>query len=101
MRPDPGRALQEAVIASMTAVDRTGTVADLRANGRWAVWRQVDAAGLEDPVEIAEFVLRRLYPNERDGWYVDVLDQLRSARDAGGWSGFARPESSRPVRRSR
>ena len=78
----------------MSSVDRTGVVATLRANGQWAVWRQVDAAGLQDPVEVAEFVLRRLYPNERASWYTDVLDQLRAARAAGTWSGFARPGPS-------
>jgi hypothetical protein len=91
MRPDPGRALQESVIASMPSVERTSVVATLRANGRWAIWHQVDAAGLEDPIEIAEFVLRRLYPNERARWYTEVLEQLRAAHAAGTWTGFARP----------
>lgn len=92
MRPDPGRAIQESVIASMSANDRTAVTAALRVNGRWAVWRQVDAAGLSDPVEIAEFVLRRLYPEQRDAWFAEVLGQLRAAHAAGTWTGFQRPD---------
>jgi hypothetical protein len=91
MRPDPGRALQESVIASMPSVERTSVVATLRENGRWAIWRQLDAAGLEDPIEVAEFVLRRLYPNESAAWFESVLEQLRAARAAGTWTGFERP----------
>ena len=85
--------MQESIIASMSASERTAVAAELRANGRWAVWRQVDAAGIHDPVEVAEFVLRRLYPEEREGWFREILDQLRAARAAGTWTGFARPDS--------
>lgn len=92
MRPDPGRAAQEAVLASMTSTERTDRMAQLRLNGRWSVWQQVDAAGLTEPVEVAEFVLRRLYPEQSEGWFADVLGQLRALRDAGTWAGFERPE---------
>ena len=92
MRPDPGRAIQESVIAAMSAYDRTAVTAELRANGRWAVWRQVDSAGISDPIVIAEFVLRRLYPEQREAWFAEVLGQLRAARAAGTWSGFQRPD---------
>lgn len=94
MRPDPGRAIQESVIASMSSYDRTAVTAELRANGRWAVWRQVDAAGISDPVEVAEFVLRRLYPEQPEAWFTEVLGQLRSAQSAGTWTGFQRPGPS-------
>lgn len=92
MRPDPGRALQESVIASMTSVDRTAAVANLRANGRWAAWQQVDAAGIEDPVEIAAFLLHRLYPDLPAASLEQILEQLRAAFAAGTWNGFARPD---------
>lgn len=92
MRPDPGRAIQESVIASMSSYDRTAVAAELRANGRWAVWRQVDAAGISNPVEVAEFVLRRLYPEQREAWFAEVLGQLRAALAAGTWTGFRRPD---------
>lgn len=94
MRPDPGRALQESVIASMTTSDRTARMTLLRANGHWSVWRQVDESGLSDPVEVAEFVLRRLYPEQKERWFGEVLGQLRLAQAAGTWSGFQRPTSN-------
>ncbi len=92
MRPDPGRMAQEAALASMASLERTAQMAELRRNGLWAVWQQVDAAGIADPVEQAEFVLRRLYPEESDAWLARILDQLRAAHAAGTWSGFRRPD---------
>lgn len=78
----------------MSVSDRTARMAELRANGRWAVWQQVDAAAISDPVEVAEFVLRRLYPEQREEWFAEVLGQLQAARAAGTWSGFHRPAST-------
>ena len=69
----------------------------LRANGHWTVWRQVDEAGLTDPVEVAEFVLRRLYPEQTEAWFGEVLGQLRLARVAGTWGGFRRPPARPPA----
>jgi hypothetical protein len=91
MRPDPGRAAQDAVLASMTSLERTARMVELRRNGLWAAWQQVDAAGVADPVEQAEFLLRRLYPEESEAWLALVLDQLRAAHAAGTWDGFRRP----------
>jgi len=84
--------VQEAVLASMTTMERTSRMAQLRANGRWLVWRQVDSAGIDDPIEAAEFVLRRLYPEASAGWLAQILEQLRVARAAGSWNGFSRPD---------
>lgn len=92
MRPDPGRQIQEALIASMSAVERTHLMARLRDNGRWLVWQQVDAAGIGDPVEQADFILRRLYPEMPGAWFEDVVGQLRARHAAGRWSGFRRPD---------
>ena len=96
MRPDPGLALQEATLASMTTMERTTRMSELRANGRWLVWRQVDAAGIDDPIEVAEFVLGRLYPEAPAGWFAEIVKQLREARAAGTWNGFSRPDTEQP-----
>ena len=92
MRFDPGRPLQEAVIAAMSPVDRTDRMARLRENGRWLVWQQADAAGISDPVEQADFILRRLYPEMPEAWFEDIVGQLRELHAAGRWSGFRRPD---------
>jgi hypothetical protein len=96
VRPDPGRPAQEAVIAAMTSIERTARMEQLRANGRWLVWRQVDAAGIVDPIEVAAFVLRRLYPDASAELLDQILEQLGSARAAGTWNGFARPDPENP-----
>ena len=67
-------------------------MAELRANGRWLVWRQVDAAGIDDPVEAAEFILRRIYPELSAQRLTEIMGQLRAAGAAGTWNGFARPD---------
>ena len=77
----------------MSETDRTARMAELRANGHWAVWQQVEAAGISDPVEVAEFVLRRLYPGQREAWFSEVLGQLRAAHAAGTWHGFRRADA--------
>lgn len=43
-----------------------------------------------EPVEQAEFLLRRLYPEESESWFLGVIDRLRAARAAGTWNGFQR-----------
>ena len=92
MPPDPGRTAQDAVLASMTSLERTARMAQLRRNGLWAVWQQADAAGVTEPLAQAEFLLRRLYPEESEAWFAVVLDQLRAAHAAGEWTGFRRPD---------
>lgn len=77
-------------MAAMTTVERTSRMAELRANGRWQVWRQVDEAGIDDPIEAAEFILRRFYPEASAEWLAQILAQLRAARAAGTWDGFSR-----------
>lgn len=71
--------------------DRVAWLAEMRAAGMRSVWDQVDRAGIVEPLEIAEFLLRRLYPELRGPSLDDVLAQLRAARAAGTWSGFERP----------
>lgn len=91
MRPDPGRQHQEALIRSMPPAERTGRMARLRENGVWLAWQQADAAGLSDPVEQADFILRRLYPEMPEAWFDDIVGQLRALHAAGRWNGFRRP----------
>ena len=91
VRPDPGLAAQEAVLASMTSLERTSRMAELRRTGRWSLWQQVDSAGMTDPVAVAEFMLRRLYPEMSESWFETILAQLRAAHAAGTWTGFVRP----------
>lgn len=76
----------------MTSLERTARMVELRRDGLWAVWQQVDAAGIADPIEQAEFLLRRLYPEESAAWLISVLDQLRAAHAGGTWSGLLRPD---------
>lgn len=92
MRPDPGRDAQESVIAGMPPADRVRIGADLRAKGMLLVWQQVDAAGIDNPVEQADFVLRRLYPEMPEAWFRDVVSKLAAKHVAGEWQGFERPE---------
>jgi hypothetical protein len=58
-----------------------------------SVWQQLDDAAIADPVDQADFLLRRLYPDESEAWFAAVLDQLRAAHAAGTWSGFRRPDA--------
>lgn len=91
MRPDPGRNAQEALIAAMSPASRSRIGIGLRERGLQIVWRQVDAAGITDPVEQAEFLLRRLYPEMPESWFRDVVAKLAAMHAAGTWHGFQRP----------
>jgi len=59
--------------------------------GLRTVWQQVDAAGIDNPVEQADFILRRLYPEMPESWFVDVVAKLCAKHVAGEWHGFQRP----------
>jgi hypothetical protein len=101
MRADPGRDLQEAVIARMSLAERQAVRLRLAARGRDLAWRQADAAGPMTTLEEAEFLLRRLYPSMLDPALREILDQLAAAEGRGEWDGFRRPEdrSSKPADR--
>jgi hypothetical protein len=92
VRPDPGRnALLEQVARS--SVDaRVAWLATMRDAGIRSAWQQVDRAGLSDPLEVAEFLLRRLFPNQSEAWLAATLTTLRTESEAGRWSGFVRPK---------
>lgn len=91
MRPDPGRALQEAVIARMDAQARGRERLRLSERGRLLAWAQADAAGPTSELEQAEFLLRRLHPELPEVSMGQLLDQLAAAQVAGTWHGFERP----------
>jgi len=91
MRPDPGRVKQESLIASMSSLERTRQTALLRERGMWMAWQQVDQNALDDPLQQAEFILRRLYPEMPEVWFQDVLAKLAAKHAAGEWNGFERP----------
>jgi hypothetical protein len=95
MRPDPGREVQERLVAVMSTRERTAVTSMLRRRGLWTLWQQVDGSGISDPVERAEFILRRLYPEMPEEWFVDVLGKLAALHAAGKWHGFQRPSALR------
>ena len=92
VRPDPGRGDLLDQIAQSSVDDRVAWLATMREAGIRSAWQQVDRAGLSDPLQIAEFLLRRLYPNQPEAWIATLLAKLRSEYEAGAWSGFARPD---------
>jgi hypothetical protein len=92
MRPDPGRAIQEAIIARMGMEERQAVRVRLASRGRSMAWRQSDAAGPMTELERAEFLLRRLYPTLPEAALRQVIDQLAEAQARGEWGGFRRPD---------
>jgi len=83
MRTDPGRELQEAVIATMDAGAREA--------------ERTRLMGPMTELERAEFLLRRLHPTLPEASLQQILSQLAEAEVAGTWHGFRRPEPL-PVR---
>jgi len=92
MHLEPGRAELDARVAAASVEERVEWVAAMRLAGLRIVWQQADAAGISDPVEQADFILRRLYPEMPDAWFDDVVGQLRALHAAGRWGGFRRPD---------
>ena len=91
MRPEPGGSDLRAQIAASSVDERVAWLAEMREAGKRSAWQQVDRAGITAPLEVAEFLLRRLYPAQSDVWFERVVAQLRAAEAAGAWTGFDRP----------
>ena len=91
MRPDPGREMQESVIARMSVEQRQGVRVRLAERARLLAWQQADAAGPMTELERAQFLLRRLYPSMPEAALQQVLEQLAAAEARGAWDGFRRP----------
>lgn len=98
MRPDPGRSDLVARIAESSVDERVTWLAEMREAGQRSAWQQVDRAGITAPLEVAEFLLKRLYGAESEAWLERVLGELRAAEAAGAWTGFARPGPRSPGR---
>jgi len=90
-RPDPGLALQEAIIRRMDGEARGRVRQRLAARGRLLAWRQSDEAGPMTELARAEFLLRRLYPGMAEVALQQILAQLAAREAAGEWHGFQRP----------
>ena len=59
------------------------------------VWAQADRAGAMTEIELARFLLRRLYP-DLEGERLDaIMTRLEAEWHAGTWNGFVRPEVAR------
>jgi hypothetical protein len=91
MRPDPGLALQELVVAGMSSQARGEERLRLAARGRLLAWQQVDAMSPASELERAELLLKRLYPTLPERSLQQMLVQLAEAEAAGAWHGFQRP----------
>ena len=94
MRPDPGRALQESVIAQMSVEQRQGVRVRLAERGRLLAWRQAAAAGPMTELERAQSLLRRLYPSMPEAALRQVLEPLAAAEARGTWHGFRAPDTA-------
>ena len=91
MQIDPGQLQLDARIAQSGAEERAAWAAERRLTGMRIVWQQADEAGVTDPVEQADFLLRRLYPEMPESWFRDVVAKLAALHAAGTWHGFERP----------
>jgi hypothetical protein len=79
------------MVAGASIDQRVAWNEERRALGQRLVWQQLDAAALADPLEQADFLLRRLYPEMPERWFKDVMAKLAAKHAAGEWHGFSRP----------
>lgn len=105
MRPDPGRDIQERMIAAMPLARRVAIAERLRKVGHLMVWQQADALAARQPMselERAFFILDRLYSQMPAQHRAQFRAKLTADWEAGRWHGFERPaplgEDTRPVR---
>lgn len=97
MRIDPGRDIQEALIAVAPLEQRVAITTRLRREGLLLAWQQSDEAGLANELERAYFLLDRVYPEMPAPHRESTRAQLRARWEAGTWRGFRRPEPLRPA----
>ena len=91
MRPDPGRPIQEALIARMSVWDRMLRMHELRERGLRLVWQLSDEAKLPNELERGYFILDRLYPEMPAPHREQFRAYFAEAFAAGRWHGFQRP----------
>ena len=74
-----------------------GPIGRMRLHGRMyrqafaLVWAQADRAGEMTELELARFLLRRLYPDLEGPRLESIMERLAVEWDAGTWTGFRRP----------
>jgi len=56
------------------------------------VWAQADRAGPMTELELARFLLRRLYPDLEGPRLESIMDRLECEWHAGSWTGFRRAD---------
>jgi len=91
VRPDPGRDIQEAMIAAMTLERRTAVMTQLRHKGMLLVWQQSDEHGPMTEPERAMFLIDRLYPEMPHQHRAQFQQRFTALWEAGTWHGFRRP----------
>ncbi len=60
------------------------------------VWAQADRAGPMSELELARFLLRRLYPDLEGERLDSIMARLEAEWDAGTWTGLSRPVAGGP-----
>jgi hypothetical protein len=91
VRPDPGRDLQEAMIATMPLEGRVAVMTQMRAKGMQLVWQQSDEHGPMTEPERAMFLIDRLYPEMPPQHREQFRRRFEELWEAGTWHGFQRP----------
>lgn len=91
MRPEPGQTDLDAAIVRASVEARVAWVTEKRALALRIVWQQLDAAGIDDPIEQARFLLGRLYPDMPLAWRESAIAALAERYADGRWHGYPRP----------
>lgn len=91
VRTDPGRAIQEALIANASMEQRVTITDRLRREGLLLAWQQSDEARPANELERAFFLLDRIYPEMPAPHRARFRAQLEERWRAGTWHGFQRP----------
>ncbi len=81
-------------VRTATPTDRMRLQGQLVLDARRLVWAQADRAGPMSEIELARFLLRRLYPDFEGARLESILRSLEAAWEAGTWSGFRRPQAT-------
>jgi hypothetical protein len=89
----PQRQLDDRVRATSVA-DRLRLHARLRDEALILVWDQADRAGPMTELQVARFLLRRLYPDLEGDRLEAIMTRLEAEWLAGSWAGFRRPGAS-------
>jgi len=70
-----------------SSTSRPPVATHMRRLGMRLVWQQADAAGITDPVQPVEFLLRRLYPEMPEPWFAAIFGKARGPSRAGPVAG--------------